>query len=507
MIELSKCPHCASEDRVTIAGKDFCMRCGTPSQNTTGATSDYSNGNPNQSTIDNTANSTDQNKVSVTKFSDPIPATQQAPVNDIGPQISQQPSSTNVATPVANSVPSVNVNNNTPNLVTSGQPQQPITTNITTPQEPITPSLIQPQIQSQTQSPNYPIVSSDNSPQQTTAVNNSSTNADNLAIPTTSQVSQNNLPTVQQPELSPSLNPNTHNPISMSQQQGVHTPDPVQIPTDQPLTQPSLSSVIDQQSTPAVENTPQIHAHEAIMNLDKDDSEVFSDEQLDELSKISSQSDKFNLIQDQSKIVDVDRGMTKPVAFDTDIRRPSNNIKPKQSSQPDVSKVLEKDIKTPDKTSKSKKILKPAGIGLSIVALFLVGAYIWQVNYPTLAFKIASTKAGMSASMPGYIPVGYKLAGEIQTNPGSVSYNLVNGGQNKKISISQTKTDWDSQALAENYVAPKAENYLALQAQGLTIYMLGDSQATWVNKGTWYKIESFDQSLSQDQAIKIATSL
>jgi len=32
MIELSKCPNCASEDRVTIAGKDFCMRCGTPSE-------------------------------------------------------------------------------------------------------------------------------------------------------------------------------------------------------------------------------------------------------------------------------------------------------------------------------------------------------------------------------------------------------------------------------------------------------------------------------------------
>ena len=32
MIELSKCPQCAPDDRVVIAGKEFCMRCGTPAE-------------------------------------------------------------------------------------------------------------------------------------------------------------------------------------------------------------------------------------------------------------------------------------------------------------------------------------------------------------------------------------------------------------------------------------------------------------------------------------------
>lgn len=239
------------------------------------------------------------------------------------------------------------------------------------------------------------------------------------------------------------------------------------------------------------------------MNLEThDDSGVFSDAQLDALSKsaaapidLERPSDSNDLESNQQPI---HRDIQPPVAA---------SIQPAQQPQPAVAKVAENDTKVADKKTKSKKALKPAGIALSIVALFLVGAYIWQVNYPTLAFKIASAKAGMSASMPGYMPGGYKLAGEIQTNPGAVTYSLVNNSQGKKIAISQTKTDWDSQALAENYVAPKAENYLALQAQGLTIYMLGDTQATWVNKGTWYKIESTDQSLSQDQAIKIATSL
>ena len=118
----------------------------------------------------------------------------------------------------------------------------------------------------------------------------------------------------------------------------------------------------------------------------------------------------------------------------------------------------------------------------------------------------AWAKAGISASMPGYVPQGYNLAGNIQASPGNVSYSLDSQG-NKKILISQSKTDWDSQALAENYVAPKADNYLALQAQGLTIYMLGNNQASWVDKGTWYRIESPSGALTQDQVIKMATSL
>ena len=35
MIELSKCPQCAADDVVNIAGKDFCMRCGTPAEDNT----------------------------------------------------------------------------------------------------------------------------------------------------------------------------------------------------------------------------------------------------------------------------------------------------------------------------------------------------------------------------------------------------------------------------------------------------------------------------------------
>ena len=498
MIELSKCPNCASEDKVTIAGKDFCMRCGTPSTDQQQTTSDVSMAQTNGNTA---PNQPDQTVAGVSKFnSAPLSQQNTAPVV-------QQPTQANqaVVDQQTSSTPGV-----------APLPQAPAAT---IPQQP-TEQLVQP---AQVEVPNQqaPVAQSYPSEPGTTAALAAAQSAGTQ--PTESQAEPNDGTPEPQPASMPTATPQ---PVSQQEQPPASStvddvppvpapqqpvvspaPEPMHISADQPLTQPVDKST-DNQSSGEVSVEPKIHTHQAIMSLDKNDSGVFSDEQLDELGKnISDQSEPLGPPTTNQNTISASSSSVANSTVHTDIRPPSSTNNHGNESQPAVGKVAENNIKTVDKSNKGKKVLKPAGIALSIVALFLVGAYIWQVNYPTLAFKIASAKAGMSAALPGYIPGGYKLAGEIQTNPGSVSYSLINGGQDKKILITQTKTDWDSQALAEGYVAPKAENYLALQAQGLTIYMLGDSQATWVNKGTWYKIESPNQSLSQDQAIKIATSL
>ncbi len=155
---------------------------------------------------------------------------------------------------------------------------------------------------------------------------------------------------------------------------------------------------------------------------------------------------------------------------------------------------------------KPKKGLAPkiASVAVSAVGVILLGIYVWQINYPNLALKVAGSKAGISASLPSYLPNGWRIAGDIQSNPGNVSYNLQSSSN--KVAITQTKTDWDSQALAENYLQNKTNNYTAVQAQGLTIYLY-NNQASWVNHGTWYRIEGDNNGLSQDQLIKMATSL
>ena len=177
--------------------------------------------------------------------------------------------------------------------------------------------------------------------------------------------------------------------------------------------------------------------------------------------------------------------------------------------QPAVSSVMDSTAAAAaqaDKTS-SGKGLKASSVALSLVGLLVIGGYIWQVNYPNLALKMAGSKAGISANFPGYVPSGWKLTGAVQSSPGSISYNIADSKTNKSIQISESKTNWDSQALAENYIAPKSDNYLALQSQGLTIYVYDGNQASWVNNGTWYRIEGSSHGLSQDQIIKLATSL
>ena len=192
------------------------------------------------------------------------------------------------------------------------------------------------------------------------------------------------------------------------------------------------------------------------------------------------------------------------------VANPVTNTMAQPTAAPIPAVASVADMSTPIAASQpavANKGLKASSVALSLVGLLLLGGYVWQVNYPNLALKVAGSKAGISANFPGYVPSGWKLSGNIQSSPGNISYNIADVKSRKAIQVSESKTSWDSQALAENYVAPKSDNYLALQAQGLTIYLYDGNQASWVNNGTWYRIEGGDHGLSQDQIIKLATSL
>jgi hypothetical protein len=399
MIELSKCPSCAADDRVTIAGKDFCMRCGTPME--------------------------DNAKMGVVGDSQAQP--------QVVADINQSPNPG-----VVNSVQKFNEHADASVMLHSKQP---------------------------------------------------------------------NMPTVQNNEVGVFYPPPRMEQTQASNDYGNNA---------------SALAAVPLQNTQSVPSAASVASFEA-MTLDKK-AGVLSDDQFDQLNKSVSSSNSITpesisahteVPMNHEPIVAMTQAPEVPaqpanasangIAMSTDLHPTGSNLhNTVGATQSTVGDMPEHKEKT---SKKAKKVLKPAAIAVSIAALFATGAYIWKVNYPSLAFKIASAKAGMSATMPGYVPTGYNLGSQIQTNPGTVSYNLINSSADKKITVTQSKTDWDSQALAENYVSPKAENYLALQAQGLTIYVLGQNQATWVNKGTWYKLDSPNQPLNQDQIIKIATSL
>jgi hypothetical protein len=394
MIELSKCPNCSEDDRVTIAGKDFCMRCGTPTE-------------------DNAmmgVNNSQSNAAEQMQTNSPINATQehapQAAADSVQKFNTQPPASDELLNQTSvDQAPAEAIS--IPAIITTHQPQEPAAPNEVV--APISASNTMPAaaaMGTMSLDKKAGVLSDDQFDQLKASVNTA--------------VAQNN------------PNPNLNADILTHQAPAVNT--------SQTAAQPNNS-----------QPEPQDHQN-----------------------KIAMATDIYSGPAEQPKLQEEHK-----------------------SNQPNTEKSK----------NKAGKVAKPVAIAVSIAALFATGAYIWRINYPSLAFKIASAKAGISATMPGYVPAGYNLGGRIQTNPGTVSYSLLGGSSDNRISVTQSKTDWDSQALAENYVAPKAENYLALQAQGLTIYVLGKNEATWVNKGTWYKLDSKGQDLNQDQIIKIATSL
>ena len=479
MIELSKCPQCAPADRATIAGREFCMRCGTPAEDNQAMSSPQAGGSATQP--------------SVAKFSaTPAPLVQVAP--ELAPAV---PAPVPAIPPTAPLEP-VNV------VLDAPIPQVPVV-NIQTAAETIAPvALPQPELVPSPALPQPelagPTPTTDSSPQEAVA-----------GLPLTDEQ-----PTGQ----------------SLAMQE----------PVGQALSAADiyLSPADTKQSALPVSNVPNDLGSAGDLNIDSQ-SGVLSDAQFDSLGHALAPN---NPVDSQSPVI---AAPAQPAANNDTLPLNSaappvpvpvvqavvSDITPLPAPVPEATPApaqishdiyasppasLATAVETqqpatkepkamPSSGSSIRKILKPAGVAVSILILFMAGAYIWKVNYPSLAFKIASAKAGIVATIPGYIPSGYDLGSDIQANPGSVSYYLQNKQDAKKISISQSKTNWDSQALAEDYVAPKAENYLALQAQGLTIYVLGSNQATWVNHGTWYKIDSPDQALDQDQIIKIATSL
>lgn len=158
-------------------------------------------------------------------------------------------------------------------------------------------------------------------------------------------------------------------------------------------------------------------------------------------------------------------------------------------------------------TKQPALLRQPIQVGAAALAVVIMSGYIWIHNYNNVSIRTASQRAGIVASLPHYTPSGYKLNGPISYGTGFVSFNLTNNKQaNKNVAIIQRKSDWDSASLLELYVSPKTKDYVAVDTQGLKIYLYGNGQATWVNKGLQYVVQA-NSSLSRDQIVKLAESL
>lgn len=141
-----------------------------------------------------------------------------------------------------------------------------------------------------------------------------------------------------------------------------------------------------------------------------------------------------------------------------------------------------------------------------IIVLLLVAGYITYVNLPSLSVKIAASRAGIAADYPSYQPAGYRFDGPVEVASGEIKLHFVANAGPQKFTITQTKSNWDSSALLENYVRPTYNNdYATYTNGGLTIYVHG-TDAAWVNSGVLHTITG-EASLTSDQIRRIALSM
>lgn len=164
----------------------------------------------------------------------------------------------------------------------------------------------------------------------------------------------------------------------------------------------------------------------------------------------------------------------------------------------------EKPIKAKSHTSHPKSRRRAGTIASGVAALVLLGGYLTYLNLPSLSIRVAAARANVNASYPSYQPAGYSFAGPVAFSPGEVRVNFQSNTNDYDYSLVQRSSNWDSQAVLDNYVLEETEQYATLQERGLTIYLM-ERKAAWVNGGTLYVIEG-DAPLSSEQIQKIASS-
>ncbi|MCA9344591.1 DUF4367 domain-containing protein [Candidatus Saccharibacteria bacterium] len=189
---------------------------------------------------------------------------------------------------------------------------------------------------------------------------------------------------------------------------------------------------------------------------------------------------------------------------------PSNKAKAHLPKSKDLFESALSASKSHHQSYKPKKSAKRKSRKLSILAgsgtvILLLAFFVYQ-NVPTIALYTTSSKVGFQVTKPSYQPAGYGLKGPLEYKQGSVVLDFRSNSDDKQYSIQQTKTDLDSASLLNNYLAAENKDYSTEFANGRTVYIYGDNNATWVDGGIWYNLTN-DANLNNEQLLKIVSSI
>lgn len=145
---------------------------------------------------------------------------------------------------------------------------------------------------------------------------------------------------------------------------------------------------------------------------------------------------------------------------------------------------------------------KTLRIATTSMAVLLLAGFIAYQNSAIIAVRVAAARAGISATVPGYTPAGFHLQTHA-AKPGQIIIGYKSTTDGRSYQLTQTASSWDSATLLQNFVA--ANNYQATTSKGRKVYLY-DNNATWVDNGIWYKLES-KANLSSTQLQQLIDSI
>lgn len=153
--------------------------------------------------------------------------------------------------------------------------------------------------------------------------------------------------------------------------------------------------------------------------------------------------------------------------------------------------------------STAKRFARSGSLALAVL---LIAGFIAYQNTANITMRVASSKAGFHASMPGFKPSGFAV-GNFNYGAGYVAVNFHSNSDDRAFKLTQKVSNWDSTALLNEFVSnAPGDSYQTLEASGRTIYTYGKNNATWVDHGVWFNVES-NGSLSTSQLVNLATSM
>jgi hypothetical protein len=120
--------------------------------------------------------------------------------------------------------------------------------------------------------------------------------------------------------------------------------------------------------------------------------------------------------------------------------------------------------------------------------------------------RVAASRAGFTGTIPGTTPAGYAFKGPIKYDNKAIVVNYKSNSDNRAFSIIQRPSNWSSDALLTNYVSGTNMRYQTYNNRGLTVYVMDNTGAAWVDNGIWYSLNGTN-TLSTEQILAMAASM